>query len=232
MLEINVALQADLAVRMLLAALLGAAIGMEREIHDHPAGMRTHLLVSLGSAVFTELSMVAFNGPPAPNGSIPTDTSRVAAQIVSGIGFLGAGAILKYGTSVRGLTTAASLWSTAAIGMAAGAGQWLIAAVGAFIVVFSLWPLNALIARLRKPGSHDLRLRLEVGRLEALGDISRLLADRRIEMAGINSQRLGKGRYEVELELHLPNSVRAQDVIGAITAIPDVELMESATQSE
>jgi putative Mg2+ transporter-C (MgtC) family protein len=230
--QIDLALQADLAVRMLIAAALGAAIGLEREIHEHPAGMRTHLLVSLGSAIFTELSIFAFSGPPAPNGSLPTDTSRVAAQIVSGIGFLGAGAILKYGTSIRGLTTAASLWTAAAIGMAAGAGEWLIAAVGTFIVLFSLWPLNALIARIHKPGQHAIKLRLEVGRLEALGDVSRLLADRRVEMAGINSQRIGKGRYEVELELRLPTAVRPQDVIGAITAIPDVELMETATHGD
>ena len=229
---IDFALQADLAVRMLIAAALGAAIGLEREIHDHPAGMRTHLLVSLGSAIFTELSIFAFSGGPAPNGSLPTDTSRVAAQIVSGIGFLGAGAILKYGTSIRGLTTAASLWTAAAIGMAAGAGEWLIAGVGTTIVLVSLWPLNALVARLHKPGQHAIRLRLEVGRLEALGDVSRLLADRRVEMAGINSQRISKGRYEVELELRLPTAVRPQDIIGAITAIPDVELMESATPGD
>jgi putative Mg2+ transporter-C (MgtC) family protein len=229
---IDFALQADLAVRMLIAAALGAAIGLEREIHDHPAGMRTHLLVSLGSAIFTELSIYAFSGGPAPNGSLPTDTSRVAAQIVSGIGFLGAGAILKYGTSIRGLTTAASLWTAAAIGMAAGAGEWLIAGVGTTIVLVSLWPLNALVARLHKPGQHEIRLRLEVGRLEALGDVSRLLADRRVEMAGINSQRISKGRYEVELELRLPTAVRQQDIIGAITAIPDVELMESATPGD
>ncbi len=229
---IDFALQADLAVRMLIAAVLGAAIGLEREIHEHPAGMRTHLLVSLGAAMFTELSIFAFAGPPAPNGSLPTDTSRVAAQIVSGIGFLGAGAILKYGTSIRGLTTAASLWTAAAVGMAAGAGEWLIAAVGTFIVVFSLWPLNALVARIHQPGRHDIKLRLDVGRLEALGDVSRLLADRRVEMAGINSQRIGKGRYEVELDLRLPASARPPDIIGAITAIPDVELMESTQGGE
>jgi putative Mg2+ transporter-C (MgtC) family protein len=230
--SIDFALQADLAIRMLVAAVLGAAIGLEREIHDHPAGMRTHLLVSLGAAIFTELSVFAFSGPPAPNGSLPTDTSRVAAQVVSGIGFLGAGAILKYGTSIRGLTTAASLWTTAAVGMAAGAGEWLVAAVGTFIVVVSLWPLRALVGRLHRPGSKALKVRLEVGRLEALGDLSRLLADRRVEMAGINSQRLGKGRYEVELELRLPVAARPQDIIGALTAIPDVELMESATPED
>jgi putative Mg2+ transporter-C (MgtC) family protein len=228
----DVALQADLAVRLLVAAILGAAIGLEREIHEHPAGMRTHLLVALGAAIFTELSIYGFAGIGGGVESPSIDPSRVAAQIVSGIGFLGAGAILKYGTSIRGLTTAASLWTVAAIGMAAGAGEWLIAGVGTAIVVFSLWPLNALIARMHRPGTHALRIRLQVSRLEAIGDMSRLLADRRVDMAGINSQRLGKGRYEVELELRMPAAARPQDVLGAITAIPDVELLESSGQGE
>jgi putative Mg2+ transporter-C (MgtC) family protein len=228
----DLTLQADLAFRMLVAAIFGAAIGLEREIHEHPAGMRTHLLVSLGSAIFTVLSIYGFAGVGQGTVSPTVDPTRIAAQVVSGIGFLGAGAILKYGTSIRGLTTAASLWTAAAIGMAAGAGEWLIAAFGTFIVVFSLWPLNALVARLHKPGGHEIKLRLEVGRLEALGDVSRLLGDRRVEMAGINSQRIGKGRYEVELELRLPPGARPPDIIGAVTSIPDVELMESATVAE
>ena len=86
--------------------------------------------------------------------------------------------------------------------------------------------------KFHSPRGRSIKLRLEVGRLEALGDVSRLLADRRVEMSGINSQRIGKGRYEVELELRLPVAVRQQDVIGAITAIPDVELMESSTPGE
>jgi putative Mg2+ transporter-C (MgtC) family protein len=229
---IDLALQADLAVRMLIAAVLGAAIGLEREIHEHPAGMRTHLLVCLGSAIFTELSIYGFTTVDGVSVANRVDPTRIAAQVVSGIGFLGAGAILKYGTSIRGLTTAASLWTAAAIGMAAGAGDWIVAAVGTLIVLVSLWPLQALFRRIHKPGNHAIRLRLEVGRLEALGDVSRLLADRRIELAGINSQRIGKGRYEVELELRLPTASRQQDVIAAITAIPDVELMESATAGE
>ena len=230
--DFDLALQTDLSIRMLLAAVLGAAIGFEREIHDHPAGMRTHLLVSLGSTIFTILSIYGFEFPSGPTGTVATDTSRVAAQIVSGIGFLGAGAILKYGTSIRGLTTAASLWTTAAIGMAVGAGEWLIASVGTLIVLVSLWPLNALVARLHRPGTHAIKLRLEVGRLDALGDISRVVGDRRVEMAGVNSQRLGKGRYEVELDLHLPPALKTPDLIGAITAIPDVELMESSTPGD
>jgi putative Mg2+ transporter-C (MgtC) family protein len=228
----DLTLQVDLAFRLLIAAILGAAIGLEREIHEHPAGMRTHLLVALGSAIFTVLSIYGFEGVGQGNVSPTVDPTRIAAQVVSGIGFLGAGAILKYGTSIRGLTTAASLWTAAAIGMAAGAGEWVISAVGTFIVILSLWPLNALVERIHRPGSRAIKMRLEVGRLEALGDVSRLLADRRIEMAGINSQRLSKGRYEVELELRLPTAAKPQDVIGAITAIPDVELIESAGQGE
>ena len=128
--SLDLALQLDLALRLLLSAVLGAVIGYEREIHDHPAGMRTHLLVSLGSAAFTVISIYGFTNTGIAN-EAPTDPSRVAAQIVTGIGFLGAGAIIKYGTSVRGLTTAASLWVTAAVGMSVGAGWWLVAIVAA-----------------------------------------------------------------------------------------------------
>jgi putative Mg2+ transporter-C (MgtC) family protein len=128
------------ALRLLLAAFLGAAVGLEREIHDHPAGMRTHLLVALGSAGFTVLSIVAFPAPGA-------DPARVAAQIVTGIGFLGAGAILKEGLSIHGLTTAASLWVVAAVGMAAGAGAWVTAVTITVVAVLSLWPLRLITER-------------------------------------------------------------------------------------
>lgn len=128
------------ALRLLFAAILGAAIGLEREIHDRPAGMRTHLLVALGSAAFTILSISAFPAPGA-------DPSRVAAQIVTGIGFLGAGAILKEGLSIHGLTTAASLWVAAALGMAAGAGSWVIALTVTLIALVSLWPLRVVAER-------------------------------------------------------------------------------------
>ena len=220
-------LQLDLAVRLAVAAVLGAAIGLEREIHDHPAGMRTHLLVSLGAAIFTELSIYSFQPPGGGTGAVPTDPSRIAAQVVSGIGFLGAGAILKYGTSIRGLTTAASLWATAAIGMAAGAGAWAIGAVGAVIVIFSLWPLNVVINRLRLRDSRSLRVRLTLARLEALGGVSKTLAVQRVEISGINTQRLGKGRYEIELVLHLPPGISSHQIIDAVTAVEGVELIES-----
>ena len=228
----DLAEQLDISLRLLVAAVLGAAIGFEREIHAHPAGMRTHLLVALGSAAFTVISIFVFETPPSPNGTIPTDPSRVAAQIVSGIGFLGAGAILKYGSSVRGLTTAASLWATAAVGMAAGGAAWLVAIVTTLIIVFSLGPLNALVSRLRLQNADVFRVRIMAGRLEALGEISRALTTNKVEIAGVNSERHGKGRYELELDLRLPAGTEQQVIIGLISAVPGVDIIEASVLTD
>jgi putative Mg2+ transporter-C (MgtC) family protein len=224
--------QLEFSLRLVAASLLGAAIGLERELHAHPAGMRTHLLVSLGSAAFTVLSIFFFATPAAPNGSLPTDPSRIAAQIVSGIGFLGAGAILKYGSSVRGLTTAASLWATAGVGMAAGAGAWFVAVVTTVLIVFSLGPLNWVIARFRLGRQNLVRLRILAGRLEALGEISRSLTGNKIEIAGVNSQRLGKGRYEIELDLRPPPGTKQETIIQAVSSVAGVEILESGAPTE
>jgi len=217
----DLVLQVDLGVRLLVAAALGALIGAEREIHGHPAGMRTHLLVSLGSAIFTVLSIYGFQGGP---GSAPTDPSRVAAQIVSGIGFLGAGAILKDGASIRGLTTAASLWATAAIGLGAGAGQPLVAIVGAIIVVFSLWPLNRIAERLHASGEAGMRLQMTVDRLEALGEISLALAANRLEIAGVQTERIEKHRYAVGFEVRRRAGSSLVAALEAIGRIPGVQV--------
>lgn len=120
----------ELSARLLVAALLGALVGWEREQAQRPAGLRTYMLVSFGSALFTVLSIIAF-GPNA-------DPGRLAANIVVGIGFLGAGTIFREGEIVRGLTTAAGLWAVAAIGMAAGVGQYLLATVSTAIVLVIL----------------------------------------------------------------------------------------------
>jgi putative Mg2+ transporter-C (MgtC) family protein len=147
--QLDVGLQVDLLTRLVAAAVLGAAIGVEREIHGHAAGMRTNLLVALGAAAFTVVSIYGFESPTGT----PVDPSRVAAQLVTGIGFLGAGAILKDGASIRGLTTAAGLWTVAAIGMAAGTGSYVIAFGVTVIAIVSLWPLNALADWLRDRGA-------------------------------------------------------------------------------
>jgi len=133
---------ADLTGRLFLAALLGAAIGLEREYRQKPAGLRTNILIALGSALFTTLSILM--------GGSGGSADRVSAQIVTGIGFLGGGAILRDRASVHGMTTAATIWVNAAIGMAVGAGQFAIAAattIVTLIVLAVLGPLEAYLER-------------------------------------------------------------------------------------
>ena len=127
----------EVLLRLFVAAALGGAIGLEREIRERQAGLRTHLVVSVGAAVFTLVSAYGF-----ANFGGRVDPTRIAAQIVSGIGFLGAGAIIRQGLSVRGLTTAASLWLVAAIGMAAGAGFWAGAVIATAGALLTLGPLR------------------------------------------------------------------------------------------
>jgi putative Mg2+ transporter-C (MgtC) family protein len=142
--------QIDVAVRLLVAAAFAMAIGFEREIHEHAAGLRTHMLVGVGSCLFTLVSVFGFEAY-----SRSTDPSRVAAQIVTGIGFLGAGAILREGVSVRGLTTAASLWVVAAIGMAVGLGMFWASGIAVAITIVSLWALRPFRTRLHRERSEE-----------------------------------------------------------------------------
>lgn len=134
-------------LRLLLAAALGASIGFEREINDQPAGFRTHLLVSLGAAMFTVAGAYGFEGLTDDGREMQFDPTRVAAQVVTGIGFLGAGAIIQRGLTIRGLTTAASLWVTAAIGLAAGSGYWEGAVATTTIALVALYGLKLLQKR-------------------------------------------------------------------------------------
>lgn len=138
--------QIDFAVRLVVAAGMGMALGVERELREQAAGLRTHILVAIGACLFTIVSAYGFEGF---EGSAPVDPSRVAAQIVTGIGFLGAGAIMREGLSVRGLTTAASLWITAAVGMAVGVGMYWASGVAVAITIVSLLALRPFRRRLR-----------------------------------------------------------------------------------
>jgi putative Mg2+ transporter-C (MgtC) family protein len=168
-------------LRLLLAAALGGAIGLERELRDHEAGFRTHLLVALGACVFTLVSAYAWTDWTFSTAQgVVFDPTRIAAQIVTGIGFLGAGAIIVRGISVRGLTTAATLWVCAAIGMAAGTGFYAVALVATALVLVSLGPLRVvskrMLARVR-PEEAELTVSLTpdgaavnvLARLEQLG---------------------------------------------------------------
>ena len=183
----------DSLLRLLVAAALGGAIGVEREIRDREAGIRTHLLVSLGSALFTIVSAYGFHAfLTSGDNVVRADPTRIAAQIVTGIGFLGAGAIIREGLSVRGLTTAGSLWVVAAIGMASGAGYYWPAVVTTALTIFALWPLRILAYRVIeriKPEEDRLIIELRPGQtlaplLAGLHDVRHIElteeADRRV----------------------------------------------------
>lgn len=131
---------------LLLAAVLSMVIGLDRELHS-PAGLRTHMLVGLGACLFTQMSIHAFH---------PGDPARIAAQVVTGIGFLGAGTILQRKHSVHHLTTAASIWATAAVGMAVGVGAWFLAILATLVIWF-------ILAVVRRVGLRRLHKMLQTG---------------------------------------------------------------------
>lgn len=126
-------LEISLCLRLIMAAFLGSIIGYERETMNRTAGLRTHVMTAIGSALFTMLSIYFFD-----YGLYARDPARVAAQIVSGIGFLGAGAIMKNGSNIKGLTTASTLWAVAAIGMACGVGAFRLATASCLITLLGL----------------------------------------------------------------------------------------------
>ncbi len=197
-------------MRIAVAAGLGGAIGIERELREREAGFRTHLLVSVGAALFTLVSAYAWRDFRFGQG-VTFDPTRIAAQIVTGIGFLGAGAIIRQGLTVRGLTTAATLWVVAAIGMASGAGYYSAAVITTVAVLISLWPLRIVVHRaLERPHRRRITVDLRAGHpaapvLAALEDFG----------VGVESFVIaGEGdRRRLEIELDLPHGARPEEVV-------------------
>ena len=144
----------EFSLRIFVAAILGGLIGLEREYRDTAAGFRTHFLVALGSALFMIISAYGFEDVilNAPSDNVRLDVSRIAAQVVSGIGFIGAGTIIfqKSENAVRGLTTAAGVWATAAIGLTCGAGLYALAVIATVLVLFGLEAFNFFLRKFDK----------------------------------------------------------------------------------
>ncbi len=139
----------QIIVRLLLAAALGALVGYERQRNNQPAGLRTHIILVVGAALAMTLSInlaMEFR-PLVPNG----DPARLAAQVISGIGFLGVGAIIRYGANIKGLTTATSMWSMAVVGLVVGAGYYLVAAFTTGLLLVTLILINFFEKRFIKP---------------------------------------------------------------------------------
>lgn len=211
-------------LRLLVAAGLGGAIGLERELRDHEAGFRTHLLVSLGACVFTLVSAYAWTDWTfSQQSGIVFDPTRIAAQIVTGVGFLGAGAIIVRGISVRGLTTAATLWAVAAIGMAAGTGYYAVGVGAALLVLISLGPLKListrLVARVR-PEEAELAIMLVPD-----GDATRVLSAIE-ELGGQVSQVEFGDERTIDVTLRASRRAESARVAEEVNKLDDVERVQ------
>lgn len=208
-------------LRMGLALLLGGLIGFEREQSNHAAGLRTNTLVCLGSCLLMMLSMYGF-GDFANEPNVRLDPARLAAQVITGIGFLGAGTILFTGKSITGLTTAASLWVVSAIGLAVGAGFYLAAVTATVTVFFILWAMNKVEKRFLK-GKREQLLRIYADdRAVLLQAMNAIIQDRDIILRKmvVNDQADSReGRIMVQMYVTLP---KAQSIVLLVNEINEV----------
>jgi putative Mg2+ transporter-C (MgtC) family protein len=214
--------QLELVLRILLAAGLAGALGVERELTDQPAGLRTHILVGLGAALFAVISAYGFDVViEGERPAVQADVTRVASQIVVGIGFLAGGVILKSGASIRGLTTAANLWITAAIGTAVGLGMLLLASVAAGIALVALVGLRPLRRALERRAKERQAFVIEAGRDLDLGALLQALRDVRVAIGEVRIEEEA-GDQTIHLQIRLPPGVRPGEIVSLVASLDHV----------
>jgi putative Mg2+ transporter-C (MgtC) family protein len=207
----------ELLGRLALAALLGGIIGAERELADQPAGLRTHILLTIGSCLFTLISAYGFGDQ--------SDPSRLAAQIVTGIGFLGGGAILRHGLNVRGLTTAASIWATCSLGVAVGVGRYLLAAGATVLIVITLVGLRVVRDRLRRWAVTREEFTLRTRASFDLEQVTELARREGVSVRGLEREQ-GEDGDRVVLVARLPRRYPPERLLEALTALTGVREVE------
>ena len=196
----------ELCLRLIVAFVLGGIVGLEREYRSKDAGFRTHFLVAMGSALFTVISQYGF-------GETLKDSSRVAAQVVSGIGFLGAGIIIFQKNMVRGLTTAAGLWVTAAIGMACGTGMYLVAAVTTALVLLGLEVLHFMIPQV---GIVIVQLSFDAPSKDGAQNVLQRLREASLDVVSYHQERTHTGKtdvYSTVMEIRMKRGGRIEGLL-------------------
>ncbi|SHF09023.1 putative Mg2+ transporter-C (MgtC) family protein [Seinonella peptonophila] len=218
----------EITLRLFLAALLAGLIGWERERDNHPAGFRTHILVCVGSALIMLISVYGF-GEFMNSPNVRFDPSRIGAQVVSGIGFLGAGTIIRQGVTVSGLTTAASLWVVAGIGLAVGAGFMFGAVLATALVLVSLEVLN----RVDQWALRKNRLRVFTMEIEdQRGKLSEL-ANAFVDLGGsvqkidIKQYGVAKPNVKIQFTVMMNEEVKVEDLCDEIRTIDGVQSIQT-----
>lgn len=220
MIEFNI----EMIGRLLLASLLGGLIGLEREIHGRPAGFRTHLLVSLGSCLFvvTSIEFYRLYGNFSGVGPVGVDPARVAAQVVTGIGFLGAGAIIREGSSIRGLTTAACLWIAAAIGLSCGAGLFVVPLVVTTISLATLLLLKRVEGVLTRDTYNSVKVWSDdiAGQLDR---IEQILKARELEIIDLDVEKdIDAARIYFKFQVKYSKRGTKSDIVNSLVSVDGV----------
>ena len=216
----------ELLLRLGTAAILGSLIGLDRQRLDKSAGLRTHMLVSVGSALVMIVSAYGFDGVLSP-GRVVLDPSRVAAQVVSGIGFLGAGAILRKNQSVHGLTTAASIWTVAAVGLATGGGLYLAATSATVLILVILAAIKPLEIHLL---GHDRRRTLSIVASDSImvAEIEAHFRTARVDWLGLRirpGRKPGDRQLEIKFTHTSPSDLaRLVDAIKSLDGVHEVDV--------
>lgn len=217
--------EGEVVLRLVMSVVLGGFIGLERErllvgYRTYSAGFRTHILVAVGAAV----CMIVSEGL---HYQFKGDAARVAAQVVSGIGFLGAGAIMREGLLIRGLTTAASLWVVASVGLACGAGYYLPAALGTLLVLFTLVLLGTFEDLVRGKGRHDLLSIVVSDQPEQVRLIRAFLEEQAGEVKKIEVSKMPEtGRVLLEVYMKIPPDKKMIDILHHLTTLAGVYRVE------
>jgi putative Mg2+ transporter-C (MgtC) family protein len=213
----------DVLMRLGVAAGLTGVIGLERELRDRTAGLRTHMLVGIGAALFTLVSAYGWGDFAfSARSGVVFDPTRIAAQIVTGIGFLGAGAIIRQGVAVRGLTTAASLWIVAAIGMAVGAGYYSAALIATGIVLVGLGPFRWLeggtLGRFRRAGRE---LEIDLTHEHSIAEPLAVIDERRVRVSRVQFED-ARDRRMLRVELDLPLGAAEERLVEDLASLEGV----------
>lgn len=207
--------------RLLLSFIVGAIIGLEREAHRQPAGLRTHILICMGATLIMLLSIFV---PQTFQNFQNGDPSRIAAQVVSGIGFLGAGAIMKYGVNVKGLTTAASIWVVAALGLTIGAGMYFGALIGTAILLVALIALDIIEKKLF-PGKYIKRLHIHTKNTDLSPNyFKQILKKHKVAIRTIDvEQNYEEKKISYFLTVQISEKVKLNELTAELGSIPGIK---------